>query len=291
MKIAHMSDLHLFSLAATPFTRLLNKRILGLANVLWVRRAHRHREAAEQILAHLASLSVDHVVITGDVSNLALESEFAAVRALLNASGLPAQKVSMVPGNHDFYTQGSFDSHRFCNWFAPYLGSDPTQFPYVKAVGEDAVVIGLCSATTDLPLFSDGELGSHQIAQLGQILRREDLADKLKLILCHHPPFALKNPVQTWLKGLRDRQALVHTIAQSSYTYLLHGHLHRSQIVRSHSVTTLGASSASLGGRHEPPSANLYTFERTEKGFSLQFERLVYEHERVTATTVDTESR
>ena len=291
MKIAHLSDLHLFSLQGMPLTRLLNKRIFGLANVLYVRRAHRHSDAAKRLLAHIQSLSVDHIVITGDVSNLALESEFAAVRALLNEFGMSPQTLSMIPGNHDVYTQGSFDSHRFFNWFAPYLGPTPTQFPYVKPVGDDAVIIGLCSATTGMPPFSDGELGAHQIAQLGQLLARDDMANKLKLVLCHHPPFALKNPLQTWLKGLRDRQALVNTIARAPHTYLLHGHLHRSQIVRASGVTTLGASSASLGGRHEPPSANIYTFARAGDSFSIDFERLVYEHEHVTVSRVDTSRR
>ena len=105
VRIAHLSDLHLLSLeGAIPF-RLLNKRLTGYANI----RLHRgsvHKPAAVRAAAReIRRLDVDHVVITGDVSNLALEREFELVRAFLEDDlGLPPDRVSLVPGNHDVYT-------------------------------------------------------------------------------------------------------------------------------------------------------------------------------------------
>ena len=65
------------------------------------------------------------MVITGDVSNLALEKEFDLVRTFLaDDLGLPAERVSLVPGNHDTYTGGSHRSQRFARAFAPHLRSD-----------------------------------------------------------------------------------------------------------------------------------------------------------------------
>ena len=86
MRIAHISDLHVLALEGAIPYRLFNKRATGYAN-LRLNRKHAHKsEIVRAIAAHLAQAAVDHVVITGDVSNLALETEFAAVRRILDGS-------------------------------------------------------------------------------------------------------------------------------------------------------------------------------------------------------------
>src|SRR5436190_18495064 len=108
MRLAHLSDLHLLNLeGAVPF-RLFNKRITGYIN-LKLKRGSVHKPfVAREAARAIRDLGVDHVAITGDVSNLALEGEFDIVREFLeNDLGLSADRVSLVPGNHDAYTQGA----------------------------------------------------------------------------------------------------------------------------------------------------------------------------------------
>src|SRR5262245_30853938 len=157
MRIAHLSDLHLLSLeGAVPF-RLLNKRLTGYANLRFRRKSVHKRFAAEATAREIRRLEPDHVVITGDVSNLALEVGFSLVRSFLGDTlGLPPDRVSLVPGNHDAYTMGSHRTQRFGRFFAPFISSDlgeivpSSPFPYVRLRGHVAFV-GLSTAVPRPP--------------------------------------------------------------------------------------------------------------------------------------------
>ena len=105
--VAHVSDLHPTGIARpTPWT-LLGKRALGYAHLV-LRRNRRHPFALLQRTAEdLRDDPPDHLLVGGDVVNLGLPEEFAAVRRLLGDTGLPAEAISAVPGNHDRYTSDS----------------------------------------------------------------------------------------------------------------------------------------------------------------------------------------
>src|SRR3954453_21041326 len=125
MRIAHFSDLHVLALDGVPTHRFLNKRFTGWVN-LRVKRSHKHRPAHVRAVAReVARAKVDHVVITGDLTNLALEQEFDAVKKLIeDALGVDADRLTIVPGNHDLYTRGAMRSQRFTHSFSRYLESD-----------------------------------------------------------------------------------------------------------------------------------------------------------------------
>jgi 3',5'-cyclic AMP phosphodiesterase CpdA len=261
MRIAHISDLHVLALGdAIPF-RLFNKRLTGYANLRLRRGHHHHTEVVSTILEHLSRADYDHVVITGDVSNLALESEFEAVRRLLDeVLRLPADKVSIVPGNHDVYTRGAERTLRFGKYFAPYLDTDLPQhgvdhpsgrYPVVKLRGPFAF-IGLSTAVARLPFVASGQLGDAQIAALRDVLAAPELRDKMPILLQHHPALDLAH--WTWRKrktnGLEDTAALGAVLDDLPRALVLHGHLHRRihrrLSTRDGQVHIIGAPSASL---------------------------------------------
>src|SRR3954447_19814049 len=125
MRIAHFSDLHVLALDGVPPQRFLNKRFTGWVN-LRVKRAHKHRPAHVRAIAReITRAKVDHVVITGDLTNLALEQEFEATKQLLEDDlQLDAANVTVVPGNHDLYTRGALRARLFTTFFAHYMVSD-----------------------------------------------------------------------------------------------------------------------------------------------------------------------
>src|SRR5688572_6178535 len=125
MRVAHFSDLHVLALDGVSRLRLLNKRFTGWVN-LKLKRAHKHRPAYVRAIAReITQAKVDHVVITGDLTNLALEQEFEATRLLLEDElHLRPDQVTVVPGNHDLYTRGALRSRRFTTFFKHYLESD-----------------------------------------------------------------------------------------------------------------------------------------------------------------------
>jgi 3',5'-cyclic AMP phosphodiesterase CpdA len=262
MKIAHISDLHVLALDGVPFSRFLNKRISGWAN-LRLKRASVHRVAyLRAIVAELARESFDHVVVTGDVTNLALEGEFELARHLIgDAIGLDPARVTVVPGNHDLYTRGARDSRRFEQYFGACLDSDlpelaadtaGARFPTVKLRGEVAIV-GLTSAVPRPPFVAAGEIGRAQARALARILEHPEVAKRTLVLALHHPVVDDWSAMKRYVEGLRDARGLLALVEPLGKGLVLHGHLHRriQRTIGRGTMKQVGATSASL--HHESP--------------------------------------
>lgn len=273
MKIAHFSDLHLLALDGVPARRFLNKRLTGWVN-LRLERGSIHRAAYVRAIAReVRRLEVDHVVVTGDLTNLALEAEFELAREVLEGElGLDPSRVTVVPGNHDLYTRGAMTSRRFEHYFAPYLRSDLPElavdahggrFPIVKLRG-DVAIVALSSAVPRPPLVAAGEIGRAQVDALARVLAHAEVARRTVVLAVHHPAVHRWSRVKTHLEGLRDAAAMFEQMRSLAKGLLLHGHLHRrmQRTVRTGAgqLLQVGATSASL--HHEEPDRmagfNLY---------------------------------
>jgi 3',5'-cyclic AMP phosphodiesterase CpdA len=280
MKIAHLSDLHLLDLTDVGPLRFMNKRLSGYFN-LRVRRKHVHHADYVRAMGNrLDHLQIDHVIITGDITNLALESEFAYARNVIEHDlKLAPERVTIVPGNHDAYTRGAYKSGRFATYFSDYLrGALPElaahlpmgPFPVVKFCGPLAIV-GLSTAVPHLPFIAAGELGSAQLRQLEQIVRHPEVRKRSMIVALHHPVEAPPSFAKAWLEGLRDRDALLSALAAQPNALIVHGHLHR-RLTRSLEgrFTHHGATSASLHHQDEARHAafNVYTFSQKGKFLS-----------------------
>jgi 3',5'-cyclic AMP phosphodiesterase CpdA len=289
VKIAHISDLHVLALEDATPRRLMNKRFTGWVNLKY-RRAHEHQLSALRAVARelRERTDIDHVVVTGDLTNLALESEFAAAHAFLRDElGLDPNRVSVIPGNHDAYTRGAYRSRRFERTFADYMTSDlpgasamteRANFPFVRLRGPVAF-IGLSTAVPRPPMMASGEVGKLQLLALHAVLAHEEVRSRFPVLLIHHPwhePPTLKKAL---LDGLTDREALREVLESVPRGLLLHGHLHRRMrrtigTANGH-VDTFGATSASLV-HHDPDRMsgfNLYDINETglvkAEGFRL----------------------
>ncbi len=257
MRIAHLSDLHLLSLeGAVPF-RLFNKRLTGYLNLRFHRKSVHKAFAVHAAAREIRRLGIDHVAITGDLSNLALEGEFELVRRFLDEElGLPPDRVSLIPGNHDAYTAGAHRSRRFATTFARYLTSDLPEltpagevFPYVHLRGPTAL-IGLSTALPRPPMVASGTLGRDQLAALTRILAHPDVRARTPVILQHHPIHNPKGRTKTALEGLTDADEEAHVVRHVRRGLLLHGHLHRrihrTLATEGGHLDAVGATSASL---------------------------------------------
>ncbi|HEV7555716.1 MAG TPA: metallophosphoesterase, partial [Kofleriaceae bacterium] len=103
MRLAHFSDLHLLSGAGVRWLELANKRWIGAMNLLTNRARHYHTAAFEDMVADLNAQRIDHILCTGDVTNLALQQEFEFARTLFDRLALGPNEVTVIPGNHDAY--------------------------------------------------------------------------------------------------------------------------------------------------------------------------------------------
>lgn len=279
MRIAHFSDPHILALEGVPLWRLVtNKRVTGYANIL-LRRAHQHRtEVAKALARDLAEQGVDHVAVTGDVSNLALETEFEAVHHLLEDDlRLTPDQVTIVPGNHDRYTRGSHRVRRFETAFQPYMRSDVVvpaglaldHYPVVKLRGP-AAIVGLATGVPRLPFIAAGEVGTVQLRALEWVLKQPEVASRTLVLLTHHPIAEPFTPLKAWLEGLRDAAALRAVLDRCPRGLALHGHLHRRmlRVVKTSAgeVWSVGATSASLVHEAGTRMAGYNLYELSDSG-------------------------
>ena len=106
MRIAHFSDIHITAdSSAIPWRAMLSKRIVGWLNLQLLGRKGDFREAASitsALVADLRELQADHILFTGDLSGLALDSEFEEAHRLLEPL-LGSGRITGLPGNHDLY--------------------------------------------------------------------------------------------------------------------------------------------------------------------------------------------
>lgn len=288
LRIAHVSDLHVLAPAGFALRRILfNKRVTGYANLIMNRGRAYRREYLLAVLKAAAS-EADHVVVTGDVTNLSLESEYEEAYRLLEdvARSTP---VTLVPGNHDIYLPSIRRKRRFPHHFSRFFHSDlpefaldlpAGQFPSVKLHGP-AAIIGLSSAVPRPPFVSAGYLGSEQLAALGRLLVHPEVARRTPVILVHHPPFDAHSRLKQLLGGLVDAEALRDTLQPLSHGLLLYGHLHIRRHARlataSGALDVLCATAAALDHEDARIRAGFNLYELDEDGHITSLETRVLE--------------
>lgn len=232
MRLAHISDLHILALQGVPARRFLNKRLTGLANLMSFRRNAYSLDVFERLVADLLEEECEHVVVTGDLSNLALESEFQMVFDRLKLIG-GYRMISTIPGNHDYYTRGAVRVRRFESTFFPFMFQQFSDlevdvYPYVKRV-DGVAIVGLNSAMPTLPLFANGKIGSRQLGKLDEILSRDAIQEAFTVVLLHHNLHERDFPEQA-TASLRDAAALTEVLAARSVDLVLHGHDHEAHV-------------------------------------------------------------
>lgn len=250
-----------------------NKRITGYANLL-LRRARVHRRDYLLTVLEAAAAQADHVVVTGDLTNLALESEYEDARRLLDDVARSVE-VTVVPGNHDIYLPPVFHERRFPHHFGVFLKSDLPElalelpagsYPCVKLRGPVAI-IALSSAVPRPPFIAAGIVGEAQLAALKKVLAHPEVARRTAVILIHHSPVDGRNRLRRLRDGLIDAGALRDAFRPLQRGLVLFGHLHmRTRCVLptpTGALDAIGASGAALD--HPDPSIragfNLYEID------------------------------
>lgn len=232
-RITHVSDLHVLAPLGVELRHVLfNKRMTGYANLVMKRARVYRRDYLLSVLAAAAE-QTDHLVVTGDITNLSLEGEYEEACRLLESVARSVE-VTVVPGNHDIYLPATHRERRFPRHFAAFMESDlPSlaldlpagRFPSVRLRGP-AAIIGLSSAVPRPPFVSAGHVGREQLAALEQILQHPEVARRTPVVLVHHSPFDSRFRFEQLRGGLVDAAALRLALQPLSRGLVLYGHLH-----------------------------------------------------------------
>ena len=277
--IVHLSDLHIPPLPRMKPRELASKRLLGVYSWHHKWKAEHRLSILDQLRSHLKALRPDHICVTGDLTFTSHREEVDQAFVWLQSLD-SAERISLVPGNHDAYVPGA--SRYVCERWACWMRDDDSgeqQFPYLHRRGP-VDIIGLSSAIALLTPRTIGRLGRQQLDRLRQLIEERGDEQRPRMLLLHHPP---QNGAARPAKQLTDRQELQPMIRDLGFDLVLHGHLHKPIQAtlpgRRGPIPVLGAASASaLGQRYAPAHFHVFHIDRRGDRTRLSVQHAHYNH-------------
>ncbi len=265
MLIAHISDLHLNS--------FYNDSIFNRVNFL---------------LKQISEKKVDHLIITGDITDNASEKDLEIFRRMLTKFGfMSGEKLSIIIGNHDIFggVQKAEDIFTFpdkCNSvnynkrvndFLSYFPeafnnchylSSKNFFPFAKII-DNNLIIGLNSiarySKLSNPFGSNGEIDATQFGELFDILKSTEKEVKNKIVLIHHHFNKLKSEAKSTFGSiwsgiekqtmkLKGKRRLFNLFKEFKVDFVLHGHVHESKHYIRKDIKFLNAGATIRSSQH-----------------------------------------
>jgi 3',5'-cyclic AMP phosphodiesterase CpdA len=222
LRIVHLSDVHVWRYAFNPL-RLMNKRVLGMAELV-TRRARKFRlERLADVVDRVLSLNADHVLITGDLTTTALPDEFRAAREALAGLLVDAGRVTVIPGNHDRYTTGSVRYRAFEEWFGAFAPAGP--YPWLRPLDAETAVLGL--DPTRSHISATGRLPADQLGRARGLLSDPPARPRRLIVACHYPiaspPSYVKELKHKRMKNADELGAWLTQVGRHLYCC---GHVH-----------------------------------------------------------------
>lgn len=222
LRLGHISDLHLADRGRYP------------RNGFTPKDTERHSaKLAKGLLDALREVGVDHLVVTGDLTLSSEPREFERAAELLKPWA-QAGKLTVVPGNHDVWTEDAVDTGRFLRAVGPDgLGMRrpaPT-YPHVVPLGAEVVLVALDSARYgEDPHATAGRLGADQLKSARELCREHAKQGKATVLAFHHhvllPPERIPSDARVARMPLADADQVVRLLAEQPVAAVLHGHRH-----------------------------------------------------------------
>jgi 3',5'-cyclic AMP phosphodiesterase CpdA len=272
---AHFSDLHLAPLPRPKLTELINKRLLSYFSWIQKRERLHRREVLEKAITAMNRCERQHLCVTGDIVNLALDAEIEQAASWLRALG-PELTCTVVPGNHDALLRSAVP--RIHQAWAPWMSGEgtPGRFPILVRKGVVSF-IGLSSAVPTAPGLASGRLDPGQLSRLPEILA--STSHDFRVVLIHHPP---RLTGDSWRRKLSNAGPLLEILRVHGAELILHGHLQKP--VRDEipgpagGIPVFGAGSASLIEENNGNSGHFHGFqlEKTAAGWKLRADHFRY---------------
>ena len=230
MRIAHFSDIHITAdSSAIPWRAMLSKRIFGWLNLQLLGRKGDFAEAAgitAALVDDLQKIEADHILFSGDLTGLALDSEFEEAHRLLEPL-LGSDRITGIPGNHDSYVPAAARAGTYDRLFGAWEKSDLAEPPpIVRLLGDDVALIALRDSRPTAFHDSSGLVGDEQLGRLEKILADPALEGRRRLLALHYGPRRSSGEPDGRLHGLRDVETLLSVAQDGGVELMLHGHLH-----------------------------------------------------------------
>ena len=201
-------------------------------------------EIFEKVIDEVNALKPDTVVITGDLTNEGLVSEYEKCKDLV--SKLNVDKVIAISGNHDYRNTGYLVFKKY--------------FPFqtINELTEDVVLVTLGTARPDR---NEGEVGYRQTLWLERTMKKYE--DKTTILAMHHHLIGIPDTGSERVTIL-DAGDVLRTILDTKVDLVLCGHKHRPWIWRFNNLSIVNAGTTS-SDRMRGLFENTYNIVNVEK--------------------------
>jgi 3',5'-cyclic AMP phosphodiesterase CpdA len=173
-------------------------------------------------LSHIQS--PDLVILSGDITQRAQRSEFAAARTFMDRLNVPARLV--IPGNHDIPLYDLFS-----RLFMPYARYSHAFGKELEPVYESADLLVIGVKTTRRYRHIEGEVSERQVNQVVTRLQQAS-KEQLRLVVTHQPVHVTKKADEKNL--LNNCDEAIYRWAEAGADLILGGHIHRPFICALH---------------------------------------------------------
>ena len=222
VRLGHISDIHLADRSRYPRHGFSAKD------------CERHSpRLAKGLVDALREVGVDHLIVTGDLTLSGETREFERVVEMLRPFA-EADKLTVVPGNHDVWSEDAVETARFLRLVGPDgkgMRKAAPSYPWVTPLGDEAVIVALDSARYgEEPYQTAGKLGAEQIRGARELVREHARTGRAVLLAFHHhvvlPPERVPSDAIVSRMPLADADQVVRLVAELPVAAVLHGHRH-----------------------------------------------------------------
>ena len=225
--LLHLTDFHFWEVVLNPF-RLLNKRFLGNANVIYRRRREFVTANAQPFADEAIATGIKFALLSGDFGSTATDRELAQGAEFVRYLVQRGMAITVLPGNHDVYTFESVRRRRFEKHFGEWL--PPRGLPHVVRLPGGTPLL-LVPTVCPNWLSSEGRITDLEVEAVATHLD----ACAAPLIVCgHYPVLAKTDGYQSKpSRRLRNAEALRDALGRSGKRILyISGHVHRFSYVK-----------------------------------------------------------
>lgn len=255
--LIHVSDPHFHALPRRV-SDWLGKRGVGALNLLLNRRRQFPLERARRLVRLVDTLAWDHLVVSGDLTQLGLRHEMELARREMEpwlARG--AERVTIIPGNHDRYVPGEEVQGSFDTVFSRFSPQGAERFCAKRLTGR--WWLAAWDSAIPRPLFhASGWVAPETLRVTERWLA--GLPTDARVVLANHYPLAFPEDYR-----VRTRHELLNLsevqawLANQPIELYLHGHVHRNWVISRRGAFGTqwfvnSASSTQVPGRHSRSS-------------------------------------
>ncbi|HEX4354604.1 MAG TPA: metallophosphoesterase, partial [Polyangiales bacterium] len=222
--LAHLSDLHLLERDHHKRRGLARQRLAFLSTGSPLDAEKRMQRTAATLHAARRA-GADHYLITGDLTEDGSDSQFEVLADVLAASKLDPDCVTLVPGNHDGYS----DSTAFQRALAgPLRAFQRTSGANARTILPEAVITPI-STVVEHQWFthSRGVIRDEDVLSVRRLASDRISRDRAIVVAQHHPPSHHPVFAMEWIDGVKNAVAMRELLLERTRVHVLHGHTHK----------------------------------------------------------------